>query len=89
MDKVKPGHFYVLGIGDREFWGVPLHYAGSSDKEIITLEYNKQFGRWKETVWGRDQFVFAVEVKKLENTIPFNTMKDNDRRKTVKAVLRR
>jgi len=87
MDRVKPGHFYILGINEKRFWSIPLYYSGES--QIIILEFDENINKWKESVWGKDQFNFIVEIEKTENTLPFQVMEDKYRRKTIKAVMER
>ena len=88
MDKVKFGHFYILGIGDdKRFWAVPLHMAGSEN--MVILQYDEDSGRWKETVWHSNIFTFVVEVEKIGNTVPVDSMELNAKKKVIKAVLER
>lgn len=89
MDKIKPGHFYILGVRDKRFWAAPLHYVMKSNIQFVALIFDEESNSWKETIWEKDQFDFVVEVEKIENTIPFSSMKDNFKQKIFKAVLER
>lgn len=88
MKKLKVGHFYILGRGEKmRFWALTLRMVKAD--QIIILQYDEIKGEWNETLWGTHSFTLIVEIEKISNTVPVNLMNSLERKITIKAVLER